>query len=540
MTKREADAFIVTKDDGSWDLVGAGVLEKYAIKADMDAEGSKQIMSDGWDYGNTLLEPLYDPEQLAELLELNTYHAQCCDVVAEDVGGKGWTINPVTDVNGTKADKKRLTDFFNNIKKPSINKLLYLRNYDRRSMGYGVLEVIREGKSKSDITNLSHIPAQHLRRHNDGVRVKQMVAGKTVWFIIFGKNVDAKGKPYDVHCDSGDIYPYNSLRPEQRANELLWSMDYTPKSKYYGLAKIVPAIRAISGDTSRAEYNVSFFKNYGMPAFAVMVSGDFEDYDKTPEDPDYDVTKTLKYKISQQIKEVMKNPHSAVTILVPSEGEEGNVQIELKPLSIETKEASFRLFRKDNRDEILSAHRVPAYRIGINETGALGGSNSDKADQIYKTSTVEPIREDDAADLNHLIQEGFGITGWEFAVTEIDNRDYAADLAACEKLENMAVMTPNEVREALGERFGLTKSDNPLLDEFYMNGKPLDSVWGSGGVDPPGADTILDNLENDIMEVEDGPEAPEDGNEGAAVKNAAHRFADRISDAIRSRKGPQW
>lgn len=539
MTKREADAFIVTKDDGSWDVVGAGVLEKYAIKADVDADGSKQIMSDGWDYGTTLLEPLYDPEQLAELLELNTYHAQCCDVVARDAGGLGWTLNPMADKKGANTTKQRIVNFIEGIH-PGINTLLYQRNYDRRSMGYGVLELIREGRSKSEPKTLSHIPAQHLRRHNDGVRVKQMVAGKTVWFIIYGKNVDEKGKKYDVHCDSGDIYPYNSLRPEQRANELLWRMDYTPKSHYYGLSKVVPAIRAIYGDMSRSDYNISFFKNYGMPAFAVMVSGDFEDYDKTPEDPDYDVTKTLKYKISQQIKEVMKNPHSAVTILVPSEGEEGNVQIELKPLSIETKEASFRLFRKDNRDEILTAHRVPGYRIGINETGALGGSNTDEATKIYKASVIEPLRADDAYDINLLIKEEFQVTDWQFAVTEIDQRDYLNDLNAAEKLFNMAAMTPKQIIEYFGERFGLETPSNPYLDEYYLQGKPLDSVWETGGVDPPGVDTVLDNLENDIMEVEDEPETPEDGDEGAAVKNAAHRFADRISNAIRSRKGPQW
>lgn len=44
---------------------------------------------------------------------------------------------------------------------------------------------------------------------------------------------------YDVHSETGDFHPYNSLSKEERANELLWTMEYTTKSKYYGLPKIV-------------------------------------------------------------------------------------------------------------------------------------------------------------------------------------------------------------------------------------------------------------------------------------------------------------
>ena len=268
--------------------------------------------------------------------------------------------------------------FLDNIK-PSINELLYRMNYDKRATGYGALELIREDKSKSIPVSISHISSYTLRRTKDGKRVKQRVGNKTVWFVIYGKNYDDNGNLCDVHADTGEFYPYNSLSKEERANELLWTMEYTTKSKYYGLPKIIGAIQSIAGDLSRSKYNTSFFKNYGVPAFAVMVSGDFVDYDKEPDDPDYDETQTLKYKISKQLKEVMKNPHSAVTILVPSEGEEGNVEIELKPLSVDSKEASFRLFRKDNRDEIIHAHRVPPYKVGINETGSLGGSNIQEA-----------------------------------------------------------------------------------------------------------------------------------------------------------------
>jgi PBSX family phage portal protein len=533
MSKGEPDAFIVTKDDGTWDVVEKADLDRYAIKADGDSDGSKQIKSDGFDY-NALYEPLYDPNQLLELLELNTFHADCCDAVARDAGGRTWTLNGVEGKDGLESTKRIAKSFLESVK-DGLNSILYKRNYDRRAMGYGVIEIIRENKSKSNVINLSHIPSQHLRRAEDGIRVKQQIGTTTVWFILYGSNKDHNGNGlFDIHSEDGTKHPYNSLNPEERANELLWRMDYTPKSHYYGLAKIVPAIKAIHGDISRAEFNTSFFKNYGMPAFAVTVQGDFDPGITDPNDPEYDETKTLKYKISQQLKQVMKNPHSAVTVLIPSEGQEGNVEVKIVPLSVETKEASFRLFRKDNRDEVLAAHRVPGYRIGINETGALGGSNTGEATKIYKTSVIEPLQSDDEYDINLILRNEFGVDDWQFAVSEIDIRDMAGDILIAEKMFNMASMKPRQMIRYFGERFGLKDDpDNPYLDEYYLNGQPLDAVFANVGVDPPGTGNVLGQLESDLTgggEVDE--QDPMDGNESRAVKNAFNRLRNRVSVAV--------
>lgn len=527
------DAFIVTKDDGDWDLVNASVLERYSIKTEVDSTGSKQIHGDGWNY-DSFYEPIYDPEQLLELLELNTYHKQCCDEVARTAGGLGYTINAVSDVvEINQSEQKRVKEFLDKIK---VNKILYQRQYDRRSMGYGAIEVIRDGRSKSDIVNLGHIPSQHLRRHRDGVRVKQQIGTKTVWFVLYGENYDKKGNPFDVDAETGEIVQYNVLAPENRANELLWSMDYTPKSQFYGLATIVPAIPTIHGDLSRSNYNASFFKNYGMPAFAVTVSGDFEDYDVDPNDPEYDETKTLRYKISQQIKEVMRNPHSAVTILVPSNDQDGNVEIKIQPLSVETKEASFRLYRIQNRDEVLVAHRVPGYRIGINETGSLGGSNSNDANKIYKNSVIEPLQLDDEDDINQLLRDEFGITTCRFAINEIDLRDFGSEWSIAKDMIDRAVMTPLDAQNYFGERFGIKPdNNNPYLKEYYLNGKPLDEAWSSNDTDPPGTSTVLDSLETDLLELDGGEDdTKKDGSEGAAIKAAFDRFKTKIRTKIRS------
>ena len=149
----KADAFVVTTEDGSYDIVEADVLERYAIKSETDETGSKQLKTDGWEYDDTLLEPLYDPMQLCELLEINTYHENCVDVVARDSAGIGYDIVPVTGENEKELNKPKLTNFLENIE-PNINELLYMLNYDRRATGYGALELIRKDKSKSEPVNL--------------------------------------------------------------------------------------------------------------------------------------------------------------------------------------------------------------------------------------------------------------------------------------------------------------------------------------------------------------------------------------------------
>lgn len=511
---KRSESFIVTKDEkGEHNLISSEILEQYSIKADVNADGTKQIKTDGWNY-NQLLEPLYDPQKLAELLDLYTYHELCCDAVASDSCGHGYTFNPSAAVEtGVEFDNSDVLSFFENLE-PGINEILYERMYDRRAIGYGAIEIVRESTSDSAIVSLQHIQAHTLRRHKDGFRVKQKVGTQEVWFVLYGKNI-IDGNYVDVDADTGEIAEYNSLPSEKRANELLWTEEYTPRTPYYGRPRIVGSLPAIQGDLSRASYNNSFFSNYGVPAFAVTVTGDFVDYDLEPDDPDYDYTKTLKYKISQQLKEVMKHPHSAVTILVPSEGEEGNVEVNLQQLSVDSKEASFRLYRSDNRDEVINAHKVPPYRVGVNITGTLGGNNSEISDEIYKDGTINPLVKVNEDDINLLLRNEFGVYDWKFQLEGINRKDTNAEYVIAKDLVEHAAMTPNELRTYFGETFGLTPSNDPLLDKFYMNGKLLED----NSIDLPVAnDMVLNQLEDTLWGV-DGEQETENS-EDSAIQEA--------------------
>jgi len=273
-----------------------------------------------------------------------------------------------------------------------------------------------------------------------------------------------------VHKDTGVISPLKSLQAEDRASEIIWFVNYTPRSDYYGLPDIIPALGAIWGDIARRDYNIAFFDNYGVPAYAIFVSGNFD-----PGEIDEEGRTEMEKMIEEHFAELAKNPHSTLILSIPTEGREEEVKIEFKALSTEVKEASFRLYRNDNRDEILSAHGMPPYRIGVNETGSLGGSTAVESTEIYKMSVIEPRQEMLEAAINRYIVWGaFKADDWEFKLAEIDTTDEKADLEIIASLFEKGAITPNQIIRHFKDRFGLEEVDHPAMNAHYVGGRAID------------------------------------------------------------------
>jgi len=511
---KKSDSFIVTVDKNeNVHVLDTLEVAKHAMKAEVDYDGSKQVVDETLTHGITVLNPKYDPYDLVQLLDLYTYHASCVDAVAVDTTGVDYTLKPVEGLEPVDAEKERFLTVLENCS-PSINTHLQRMVYDRRAIGYGAMEIIRETTSESDITKLKHIPGHTLRRHSDLKRVVHITpGGKRVWFVIYGKNYDKEGNKVDVHADTGAFHPYNSLAPHERANELLWTMEYAPGTDYYGRPPIVSALGSIKGDLSAVKYNNSFFENYGMPKFAITITGNFAEYEVDPDDPEYDPTQTLKYKISQQIREVIKNPHSAICITIPSEDEEGKVDVNIQPLSVQTEEGHFRMYRKDTRDEVIHCHHVDPSRLGIYDAGNLNGSNSDNTRIAYKYGTVAPIKSEVEALVN-LIAEELDVTTWKFTIEDVAPIDYTKDLALAEFLFARGAMTPRELIDNFGSKFGLTApEDDPFMNEYYINNVPVKQVWDTVENNPKFNEdnSILTDLETKLWSnIDDSPKQEEE------------------------------
>ena len=510
MTRKISDSFVVTIDkEDQHHIVDTLELSKYALKANVDPDsGSKYTPTEEQLKGYNILNPKYNPYYLVELLDLYTYHAACVEAVAVDATGVNYTLKPIEGVEPIDAERDRFLEVLDN-STPSINTQLQRMVYDRRSIGYGAIEIIRESTSKSDIIRLKHIPAHTLRRHADQKRVLHInSSGKKVWFVIYGKNYDDEGNLCDIDADTGEFHPYNTLEASRKANELLWSMEYAPGTDYYGRPPIVSCLGSIKGDISAVRYNNSFFDNYGMPKFAITVTGDFADYDIDPEDPEYDYTKTLRYRISEQIREVIKNPHSAICITIPSEGEEGNVDLKITPLSVQTEEGHFRMYRKDTRDEVIHSHHVDPSRLGIYDAGNLNGTNANQTSNSYKYGTIAPIKSECEALIN-LIGKELEVNTWKFSIEDVAPIDYNDDLKLADFLFARGAMTIRDLIDNFGSKFGLDieDEDDYYLNARYLNGQPLEMLWNSVEDNPYlEVDTILSNLEDSLRGSEDAKE----------------------------------
>jgi HK97 family phage portal protein len=104
------------------------------------------------------------------------------------------------------------------------------------------------------------------------------------------------------------------------------------------------------------------------------------------------------------------------------------------------------------RDEIISTFGVPPAKLGIIETGNLGGGTGEAQDKTFRINTVIPLQSLVLEKLNyHLLQVGFKVTGWHLEFNEVDYRDSEV----VEKIRDMRVRnglyTLNRGRDEINE-----------------------------------------------------------------------------------------
>lgn len=76
------------------------------------------------------------------------------------------------------------------------------------------------------------------------------------------------------------------------------------------------------------------------------------------------------------------------------------------------------------RDQIISSFGVPPSKVGIIETGNIGGGSGEAQNKSFQINTVIPIANLLLEKLNyHLVKVGFKIQGWHFEFAEVDFRD---------------------------------------------------------------------------------------------------------------------
>ncbi len=500
MSTKKPVFIAATKADGDFDVLPLANLMKYAaVKADEKPTRMAADIDTAEFAYQGLVQPLYDLESLMALPEINTWHNRCARVKANDVAGLGFELVPVGDdadeFKTDSADEAACKAFFTSDNQPRpIDHILTDCQTDSEFVAQLGLEIVRDGYDPEAYPVLmAHIPAQYIYVHKDENKYAQKIGARTVWFKRFGYKKDVNKK-------DGSEHELGTLDKDDRASEILFDADFSGRSDYYGMAQILPALGAIEGMQALRNYNLDFFRFHGVPAWAIYITGDYdlgplvrvlleadgsgtlgEEYD--PSDPDMSIDR-FQYQIISEVKRhlanIARNPHTPLVMAVPSTTPESKVMIEFVPLATDVKDSSFQVYRKDNRDEIICAHGVPSYRIGIVETGALGGSTAVESTRIYRDSVINPRKRRLEALINkHIIRDGFGVKTLEFRFNDLDlaEEDHEKDIAGF--MFDRGAMRPVDILNYFGSTFGLTapdESEQPGLYKYYINSQPLDQA----------------------------------------------------------------
>lgn len=104
------------------------------------------------------------------------------------------------------------------------------------------------------------------------------------------------------------------------------------------------------------------------------------------------------------------------------------------------------------RDEIIATMGVPPAKLGIIETGNIGGGSGEAQDKTFRINTVIPLQTLVLEKLNyHLLQIGFSLVGWHLEFNDVDYRDSEV----VEKIRDMRIRNGlyvlNRARDEINE-----------------------------------------------------------------------------------------
>ena len=357
----------------------------------------------------------FDFSLYAYALTLNTFHARATRAKAKDIAGRPWHISG----EGQEPLKQRLTAFFTH----AFGRDTFARGMGRvwsdyEALGNGFMEVIPTQRG-DEPAGFAHVPATQMWVRLDQLGFVQQLGAEYSHYRDFGLDPAAYAQ----------LPEKDPLASGRDVTSIIHFSQYNAWSPYYGIPSIMPAWQALCMMTLISEFNLRFFSNNAIPDYVVMVEGD------TAEGTVDLIREYFRTHIQGQA-------HKTLILEAPS----GGAKITFQALQPANKEGAFRLMRLDCRDEILCAHGVPPQKVGVVETGKLGGNLATEQITEYKNSIVTPGQEDLATGLTDVIERGFGAAGLIFEFDPYDIADQKVNAEIDGIYLDRNVIVSNEVR----------------------------------------------------------------------------------------------
>jgi PBSX family phage portal protein len=407
-----------------------------AVASGLDGARSKEI-NPGEVFRNgygmfDVITPPWNLYELANYYDTSFANHAAIDAKVENIVGLGYDfeiskrtlMRLESNSDGEAVDRARkrierakieLRDWLENLNdEESFTHTLTKFYTDVQATGNGYLEIGRTVKGK--IGYIGHIPATTVRarRLRDGY--VQIIGNRVVYFRNFG----AKNK--------------NPITTDPRPNEIIHYKEYSPLNTFYGVPDILSAITSLHGDQLASQYNIDYFGNKGVPRYVVTLKG-------------AQLSADAEDKMFRFLQNNLKGQnHRTLYIPLPGDSDNNKVEFKMEPVENGVQEASFKEYRKQNRDDILIAHQVPLSKIGGGDSSSI--ANALAQDRTFKEQVSRPAQNNLAKMINKVIKEETDIV--EFKFNELTLTDEIAQSQILERYVKTQIMVPNEAREALG------------------------------------------------------------------------------------------
>lgn len=451
---------------------GKGGAYEIVQKADINLpKNTKQLE----EFDNTLdyIVPPYDSGQLIQLVEESDVLKPLINAMATNIALFGYGIRYKQDFDYNKADKgiqkealeewvklDTIYKYFNPLS--SFSKVLYKTIYDKETIGYGMIEIIRDmtgnmcGGEYARACNFRIVPQKpkdrvtlikQVRRYSDG-RVEQTKVPrvfKKFVQIINGNKVFFKefGDPRTMDWRTGEYIEEGEM--ERAATEIIFLTNHCSYSDY-GTPKWSGNIKNIKGSSKSELLNLAFFIQGKILPFAICVENGSLTEDSLEA---INEGKGVDNAYKALLLEALPDDDGAKGL----EKEKSNVKIDIKSLADTTlKDGLFMEYQKANREKIRADLRIPPIYLG--DSTDYNKATAEVSKLIAEEQVFIPEREEVANLFNSIINNELEIEYCEMYLKGPVIGDITEIAAALEPFIKAGTVTPNMLIDTLGQLLG--------------------------------------------------------------------------------------
>ncbi|MEG2642235.1 MAG: phage portal protein, partial [Eubacterium sp.] len=434
------------------------------------------------DYGNTILEPPYNPNVLAKMTEESDILGCCVNAYETNIVGFGYSVQSDVESSEEKdvqkvALEREMQDYkalfkycnfdsgFTKIMKQVIN--------DRETIGWGCFEVIPNVLGEP--SGFTHIPAHQIRmcaKQNKPVDVEwhvksdsgeiltytlkkrfrkfvQVINGKLLYFKEFGD-------PRSMDCYTGEYK--DDVEGDREATSIIFFNIYCSYSPY-GLPRYMGQLLNMCGSREANELNYNYFKSGRHVPMAVIVNGGhLTNASQT-------LLKDSTGKEAQHKYLLLEAEANEPTVSMVGMEENNRVSVDIKPLAtVMQSDGLFQDYCQKNRDIIRAAFRLPPLYTG--ESQDYNKATSDTARAITEEQVFQPERASLEEEINNLLKNALGIYDASLKFNEPVISDDAEKAAALKAYSEIAGVTPNMV---VGQVSNIIGRELPEFEEEWGN-----------------------------------------------------------------------